>query len=51
MTLRADELWNLIQSPGLEQKLRRTEVMKSRLKWRITGLFGISMIEWKSKKR
>ncbi|HWR06660.1 IS66 family insertion sequence element accessory protein TnpB [Sporomusa sp.] len=30
MTLSIDELWNLIQSPGIEQKLRRTEVLKSR---------------------
>ena len=30
MTLTADELWNLIQGPGLEQKLRRTEVLKGR---------------------
>lgn len=30
MTLTTDELWNLVRSPGLEQKLRRTEVLKSR---------------------
>lgn len=30
MTLSAEELWNLIKSPGIEQKLRRTEVRKSR---------------------
>jgi len=30
MTLTAEELWNLIQSPGIEQKLRRTEVLKGR---------------------
>lgn len=30
MRLTADELWHLIQSPGLEQKLRRTEVRKGR---------------------
>lgn len=30
MTLSTNELWNLIQSPGLEQKLRRTEVLKDR---------------------
>jgi len=30
MPLTADELYNLIQSPGLEQKLRRTEVLKGR---------------------
>jgi len=29
MTLRTEELWNLIQSPGIEQKIRRTEVLKS----------------------
>lgn len=29
MTLTTEELWNLIQSPGIEQKLRRTEVLKS----------------------
>ena len=26
MLLSSDELWNLIQGPGLEQKLRRTQV-------------------------
>lgn len=30
MALSVDELWNLIQGPGIEQKLRRTEVRKSR---------------------
>jgi len=30
LTLSAEELWSLIRSPGIEQKLRRTEVMKSR---------------------
>lgn len=30
MTLTTEELWNLIQSPGIEQKLRRTQVLKSR---------------------
>ena len=30
MTLSTEELSNLIQSPGLEQKIRRTEVLKSR---------------------
>jgi len=30
MTLKPEELWNLIKSPGIEQKLRRTEVRKSR---------------------
>jgi transposase len=30
MTLTTDEMWNLLQSPGLEQKLRRTEVLKGR---------------------
>lgn len=30
MTLSANELLNMIQSPGIEQKLRRTEVMKYR---------------------
>ena len=30
MTLSAEELWNLIQSPGLEQKLRRTQVLPGR---------------------
>ena len=30
MTLTTEELWNLIHSPGIEQKLRRTEVLKSR---------------------
>ena len=30
MTFSAEELWNLIKSPGIEQKLRRTEVRKSR---------------------
>ena len=30
MTLTKEELWNLVQSPGLEQKLRRTEVLKGR---------------------
>jgi len=29
MTLSTEELWNLIQSPGIEQKIRRTEVLKS----------------------
>lgn len=29
MTLTTEESWNLIQSPGIEQKLRRTEVLKS----------------------
>jgi transposase len=29
MTLSAEELWSLIKSPGIEQKLRRTEVLKS----------------------
>ena len=28
MTLTKEELWNLIQSPGIEQKLRRTEILK-----------------------
>lgn len=32
MTLKPEELWNLIKSPGIEQKLRRTEVRKSRCK-------------------
>lgn len=32
MTLKPEELWNLIKSPGIEQKLRRTEVRKSRWK-------------------
>jgi len=27
MLLSAEELWNLIQGPGLEQKLRRTQVL------------------------
>jgi transposase len=30
LTLSTDELKSLIQSPGIEQKLRRTEVLKSR---------------------
>jgi transposase len=30
LTLHAEELKSLIQSPGIEQKLRRTEVVKSR---------------------
>lgn len=30
MALTTEELWNLIQSPGIEQKLRHTEVLKSR---------------------
>lgn len=30
MTLTADELATLIQSPGIEQKIRRTEVLKGR---------------------
>lgn len=30
MSLSLEELSNLIKSPGLEQKLRRTEVMKNR---------------------
>ena len=30
MTLSTEELWGLIKSPGIEQKLRRTEVRKSR---------------------
>ena len=30
MILSADELWNLIQGPGLEQKLRRTQVLAGR---------------------
>lgn len=30
MTLSTEELWNLIQSPGLEQKLRRAEVLNGR---------------------
>ncbi|WP_425058328.1 hypothetical protein SCACP_29760 [Sporomusa carbonis] len=30
MALTTEELWNLIQSPGIEQKLRRTQVLKSR---------------------
>lgn len=30
MTLNIDELWSLIQGPGIEQKLRRTEVLKGR---------------------
>lgn len=30
MELTTEELWNLIQSPGIEQKLRRTQVLKSR---------------------
>lgn len=29
MQLRAEELWNLIESPGIEQKLLRREVIKS----------------------
>ena len=29
MVLNTEKLWNLIKSPGLEQKLRRTEVLKS----------------------
>ena len=28
MTFTTEELWNLIQSPGIEQKLRRTEILK-----------------------
>lgn len=28
MTLSTEELWNLIKSPGLEQKIRRTQVLK-----------------------
>ena len=30
MTLSTEELWGLIKSPGIEQKLRRTEVLKNR---------------------
>lgn len=30
MAFTTEELWNLIQSPGIEQKLRRTQVLKSR---------------------
>lgn len=30
MTFTTEELRNLMQSPGIEQKLRRTEVLKSR---------------------
>lgn len=30
MSLSSDELYNLIQSPGLEQKLRRTQVLSGR---------------------
>lgn len=37
MTLTAEELWNLIQSPGIEQKLRRTEVLKGRRNIDLTG--------------
>ena len=37
MTLTTEELWNLIQSPGIEQKLRRTEVLKSQWNIEFTG--------------
>jgi len=30
MMLSAEELWSLIRSPGIEQKLRRKEVLKNR---------------------
>lgn len=30
MSLTTEELWNLIKSPAIEQKLRRTAVLKSR---------------------